>query len=211
VDSAVAADALARTHAALCDGLAERGFASVPAILARGEVAALRAEGERRRAAGEFHAARVGRGSRVLRDPALRGDEICWLDAARATSPERALLARLGALREALNRELFLGLSELEAHYACYGSGFGYGRHLDRFRDDDARAISLVLYLNDDWRAGDGGALRLFASADAPLPALELAPEGGTLVALRSDTIAHEVAPARRERWSIAAWLRRRA
>ncbi|HEU4430348.1 MAG TPA: 2OG-Fe(II) oxygenase [Myxococcota bacterium] len=110
-----------------------------------------------------------------------------------------------------LNRELFLGLVALEAHYACYGAGAGYARHVDRFRDDDTRAISLVLYLNDAWRDDDGGALRLFASDDAREPALVVAPRGGTLVAMRSDTIAHEVLPALRERWSIAAWLRRRS
>jgi len=198
------------SDAAIADSLAVRGFAVAADFLAQADVAALRAEALRRRAAGELHAARVGRGASAQRDPALRGDEICWLDAAGASPPEQALLARFEALRGALNRELFLGLVALEAHYACYGAGAGYARHLDRFRDDDARAISLVLYLNDAWRDDEGGELRLFATEDAREPALVLAPRGGTLVALRSDTLAHEVLPARRERWSIAAWLRRR-
>ena len=197
------------SDAAIADALAARGFALAPEFLRPDEVAALRGVALQRRATGEFHAARIGRGAGARRDPALRGDEICWLD--EASAPERALLARFGALREALNRALFLGLTALEAHYACYGAGTGYARHLDRFRDDDTRAISLVLYLNEAWRAGDGGELRLFASEDAREPALVIAPRGGTLVALRSDTIAHEVLPARRERWSIAAWLRRRS
>ncbi len=195
----------------VCDGLAERGFAVVPDFLPRASALALRAEGERRFAAGELRAARVGRGAGAQRAPAIRGDEICWLDAAHATPPERTLLAALDALRLALNRELFLGLAELEAHYARYAPGAGYARHLDRFRDDDARAVSLVLYLNDDWREADGGALRLFASPEATEPALAVAPRLGTLVAMRAEAIPHEVAPARRERWSIAGWLRRRS
>jgi len=199
-----------RTHAALCDALAECGFAVAPAFLARGEVAALRAQAERRRAAGELHAARVGRGASVQRDSAIRGDAICWLDAASATAVERALLSRLDSLRLALNRELFLGLEEIEAHYARYEPGTHYARHVDRFRDDDARVVSLVLYLNETWGDEDGGELRLFPNAEASAPALTVAPRAGTLVAMRSDTIAHEVAPAQRERWSIAAWLRRR-
>jgi SM-20-related protein len=194
----------------ICDGLAERGFAVAPQFLARAEALALRAEGERRRAAGELHAARVGRGESAQRDAAIRSDEICWLDAARASAPERALLARLDALRLVLNRALYLGLAELEAHYSRYGPGAGYARHLDRFRDDDARAISLVLYLNDAWRGEDGGALRVFASPGSGEPALTFAPLAGTLVAMRSDTIEHEVALAGRERWSVAGWLRRR-
>jgi len=198
-------------HAALCDALAERGFAVEPEFLATAEVAALRAQAERRRSAGEFHAARVGRGASAQREPTIRGDEICWLDAASASAAERALCSRLDSLRLALNRELFLGLAEIEAHYARYAAGAAYARHLDRFRDDDARVVSLVLYLNDAWSDTDGGELRLFPSAEASEPALTVAPRAGTLVALRSDTIAHEVAPARRERWSIAAWLRKRA
>jgi SM-20-related protein len=191
--------------------LAARGFAVAPEFLAHNEVIALHSEALRRRAAGEFHAARIGRGDAMKRDAAIRGDEICWLDVCAASEPEHALFSRVDALRIALNRSLYLGLHELEAHYACYAPGTSYARHLDRFRDDDARAISLLLYLNPSWRDADGGALRLFASAEAREAALEIAPHGGTLVALRSDTIAHEVLAARAERFSIAGWLRRRA
>ncbi len=195
---------------AICDALAARGFAVAPDFLSRDAVSALRAEALRRRAASEFHAARVGRGDAMQRDAAIRGDEVCWLDAQAASAPERALLARLTALRLALNRTLFLGVHELEAHYACYGPGAGYARHLDRFSDDDARVISLVLYLNPSWREADGGVLQLFASREARELALVVAPRGGTLVALRSDTISHEVLAAHAERWSVAGWLRRR-
>ena len=101
-------------------------------------------------------------------------------------------------------------IAEVEAHYACYPPGAGYLRHVDRFRDDAARVISLVLYLNDDWRDGDGGALRIYATRDARESACDLAPRGGTLVAMRSEAIPHEVLPAIAERWSISGWLRRR-
>jgi SM-20-related protein len=46
----------------------------------------------------------------------------------------------------ALKGALSLGIEEVEAHYACYAPGVDYARHVDRFRDDDARVISLVLY-----------------------------------------------------------------
>ncbi len=198
-------------HDAICEALAARGFVVVPEFLAHIEVSALRTEALRRCAAREFHAARVGRGDAMQRDAAIRGDEICWLDARAASEPERALFARLDALRIALNRALFLGLHEVEAHYACYAPGAGYARHLDRFRDDDARVISLVLYLNPSWRDEDGGSLRVFENVETREPLLTVAPHGGTLVAFRSDTISHEVLAARAERLSIAGWLRRRA
>jgi len=194
----------------ISSGLADRGFVVVPDFLARELVTALRDEGARRRAAGEFHAATVGRAGSAEHDASIRGDSICWLGVDAATAPEGALIAQLYALSVALNGALFLGITEVEAHYACYPPGAGYLRHVDRFRDDAARVISLVLYLNDDWRDGDGGALRIYATCDATEPACELAPRGGTLVAMRSEAIAHEVLPANAERWSIAGWLRRR-
>ncbi len=195
----------------IADALAGRAFAIAPEFLAPEAVSALHREATRRLAAGEFRAARVGRAGAAQRDPAIRGDSTCWIDAGGATPPEAALLARVDVLRLALNRALFLGLAELEAHYACYPPGGAYARHVDRFRDDDARAISLVLYLNESWRPEDGGALRIYAPADSEAHACEVLPLGGTLVAFRSETIAHEVLPARRQRLSIAGWLRRRA
>jgi SM-20-related protein len=197
-------------HDTITNGLADRGFVVVPGFLARESVTALRGEGMRRRAAGDFHAARIGRSGTAECDASIRGDSICWLGSRASTAPECALFAHLDALCVALNGTLFLGISEFEAHYACYPPGAGYVRHVDRFRDDAARVISLVLYLNDDWRDTDGGALRIYATRDANKPICDLPPTGGTLVAMRSDTLAHEVLPAIAERWSIAGWLKRR-
>jgi SM-20-related protein len=151
-------------HEQITSELADRGFVVVPGFLAREPVTALRGEGARRRAAGEFHAASVGRAGSAECDASIRGDSICWLGGRASTAPERALLAHLHALCVALNGALFLGIAEVEAHYACYPPGAGYMCHVDRFRDDAARVISLVLYLNDDWRDADGGALRIYAT-----------------------------------------------
>ena len=76
-----------------------------------------------------------------------------------------------------------------------------------RFRDDDARVLSSVTYLNADWGDRDGGALRLYL----PRGAHDIAPRGGSLVLFLSAEIEHEVLPATRERLSIAGWFRRRA
>ena len=194
----------------MATGLDARGFAVVPGFLAREPVTALRGEGKRRRASGEFHSATVGRAGSAAPNASIRGDSICWIGGRASSAPECALIAQLHALSVALNGAFFLGLAEIEAHYACYPPGAGYVRHVDRFRDDAARVISLVLYLNDDWHDTDGGALRIYATRTAHEPACELAPRGGTLVVMRSETIAHEVLPATAERWSIAGWLRRR-
>jgi SM-20-related protein len=136
----------------------------------------------------------------------LRGDFTLWLDDAVCGPAAARFLSALDALRIALNRELMLGLHEVEAHYAIYPPGAGYSRHRDRFRDDDARVVSLVCYLNADWPADAGGQLRLHL-ADGPR---DIAPALGTTVIFLSGDIEHEVLPATRERISIAAWFRRR-
>src|SRR4030095_5971765 len=105
------------------------------------------------------------------------------------------LLRWLDAWRIACNRELTLGLVDFEGHYAIYPPGAGYARHRDRFRDEDARVLSIVLYLNEAWGADDGGELRLFIADET---SLDISPQGGTLVAFLSDRFDHAVLPARR-------------
>lgn len=137
----------------------------------------------------------------------LRGDRTRWFDPAAPSPAQASYWQAMQLLRRGLNQRLLLGLEELEAHYALYPPGAGYARHRDRFRDDDARVLSSVLYLNAGWNAGDGGALRLYL----PEGDQDVVPRGGTLALFLSAEIEHEVLPARRERLSIAGWFRRRA
>jgi len=188
------------------DELEHRGWSVAPEWLPQSLVTELATEIRRERAAGAFRSAGVGRDGRV--EAAMRGDEIRWLDEAVASPALRTVSARLKGLREAANRELQLGAVELELHFAVYPAGAAYARHVDRFRDDDARVLSLVLYLNQAWDAADGGALRLYlGEGQEPVDTL---PRGGTLAVFLSDRFPHEVLPARRERLSLAGWFRRR-
>ena len=114
----------------------------------------------------------------------------------------------MDGLRQALNRGLYLGLEDFECHFALYPPGAFYQKHLDRFRDDDRRTVSAVLYLNDDWQPQDGGELRLYLPDGAER---EVPPLGGSLVLFLSSDFPHEVLPANRERLSLTGWFRRRA
>ena len=198
----------ADTIARVVDMIATRGYAVAPEFLDRGVVAALRANALRFDRAGSLFPAAVGRGPDRVERPRIRGDRIRWLEETTDDPGEQSLHDTLEALRLAVNRELQLALFEFEGHYSIYPAGTGYARHLDRFRDDDARVLSIVLYLNDRWRDEDGGMLRLHIARSRSIDAI---PQQGTLVAFLSDRFAHEVLPARRERYSIAGWLRRRA
>ena len=192
----------------IVDELEHQGWSVAAAWLAPSLVAELAGEIRRARAAGAFRPAGVDRDGRV--ETAVRGDEILWLDEAAASPALRAVLARLEGLREAVNRELQLGAVELELHFAVYPAGAAYAVHVDRFRDDDARVLSLVLYLNEAWDEADGGALRLHLGAGPRATSVDVVPRGGTLAVFLADRFPHEVLPARRERLSLAGWFRRR-
>jgi SM-20-related protein len=185
------------------------GFAVVARALPAEVVAQLAQRVDDLERARLLQPAAVGRAANRMPDPALRGDRIRWLDGAAANAAERALLDWLEALRMIVNRETLLGLFEFEGHYALYPPGHGYGRHRDRFVDDDARTLSCVLYLNADWHTQHGGALRLHV--DETGRAIDVPPRAGTFVAFLSDRFDHEVLPATRTRASIAGWFRRRA
>jgi SM-20-related protein len=164
---------------------------------------ALHDELDQLREAERLRAARIGRGQERQRRVDIRGDHIHWLNG--ASEAQRAYLFALEGLRLELNRRLFMGLEDLEAHFALYPPGTGYRRHMDSFQGDNLRRISTVTYLNPDWAAADGGGLLLF-DGDAVIETI--LPEAGTLVCFVSEDIPHEVALTRRPRASIAGWFR---
>jgi len=137
---------------------------------------------------------------------ALRGDSSLWLDDPRCGMASKSFLDKLDILRNDLNELLLLGLESVEAHYSIYPVGSIYSRHRDRFRNDDARILSLVCYLNPDWPETAGGHLRLYLKDGD----LDIAPQLGTSVIFSSEEIEHEVMPSAQTRYSIAAWFRRR-
>lgn len=191
------------------DGLAARlreqdwAVLELPAV--QPPLVAARDEAIAHAAAGRLHAAATGRAD-GRQFAGLRGDSTLWLDDPACGPAARDLLAALDGLRTGLNRRLMLGLETVEAHFAHYPPGAGYARHRDRFRSDDARVLSLVVYLNDDWPDGAGGALRLHL----PEGAHDIAPRLGTVAVFLSETVEHEVLPADRARFSVAAWFRQR-
>jgi SM-20-related protein len=188
-------------------GVAARGFAAEPNFLPASTIVSLAQDARQLDAAGKFRAAGIGPDAHQVLQRAIRGDRIAWLDEADASSAARCALEALSALRLALNAALYLGLFSFEGHYAIYPRGALYGRHRDRFRSDDARLLSCVLYLNQDWSASDGGALRIHLDGDGWC---DISPIGGTLVCFLSEQFEHEVRPATRERLALTGWFRRR-
>lgn len=189
---------------ALADALATTGICLISGMVPPRILDALREDLARLCLAGVLQPAAVGRAQSRSQRADIRGDSTLWLDDPRCAAAAGDYLAALDALRLQLNRRLFLGLAEVEAHYAAYPTGSGYARHRDRFRDSDARMLSLVSYLNRAWEPAHGGALRVHLEQGV----VDIAPQVGVSVCFLSE-LEHEVLPAARERLSIAAWMRR--
>ena len=192
--------------AAVVDDLATHGWSQQALFLPADLVRALAAECRRRDAEGELNPAGVGRGATQEVREAIRGDQIQWIDPGQAEACDQYLTA-MDQLRLAINQGLFLGLEDFECHFALYPPGAFYRRHLDRFRDDDRRMVSAVLYLNEGWQPQDGGQLRMFLADEVEH---DVEPVAGCLVVFLSGEVPHEVLPAGRERLSLTGWFRRR-
>jgi len=191
--------------------LERTGYAVAPELIDPHGCADLAADCRALHAEGALQPASVGRAQTRQMRADIRSDVTCWFEPDALTPAQTMYWKAMQTLRVALNRALLLGLDELEAHYALYPPGARYAKHRDRFRDDDARVLSSVLYLNPDWHASDGGALRLYAPSQPRAAYIDVYPAAGTLVLFLSAEFEHEVLPATRERLSVAGWFRRRA
>jgi SM-20-related protein len=190
--------------------LAAQGWSFSADFAARDLTARLRAEAQRLAASGAFVPAAVGSGAKRGVRPGIRGDDTCWLAEGQSQVVD-ATLACFEDLRGQLNAELQLGLFEFEAHFARYRPGSAYAAHFDRLAGSTRRILSVVLYLNENWRAEEGGALRLYAGAKSEQPFHDVLPQDRQLVLFLSERFEHEVLPATRERLSLSGWFLGRA
>lgn len=153
----------------------------------------------------KFSEAAIGRQHKQQHNDDIRNDEIAWIN---GESPAGIRwLQWTQALQVYLNRRLFLGLFSFESHFAHYAPGHFYKRHVDAFKGDANRVLSLVTYLNPQWSASDGGELIIYQNP-GDKTGLKVAPEFGTLTVFLSEQFEHEVKPANRDRYSIAGWFR---
>lgn len=187
---------------ALADGLAEYGYAVVDQFLSQSEVDAVR-HSEVFKSHENFRQAGIGNRQSLQVQESIRGDLIQWVDRDTVAGPVRVYLDRLSELITFLNQALFLSLKDYEVHGTVYPPGSFYKRHLDQFKRDDHRRLSVICYLNQDWKEEYGGQLRMYL----PEGPLDIMPVAGRLVCFRSDQIEHEVLPSTRERMSITGWM----
>ena len=188
---------------AIAGALTSRGFVVVENALPAALLTSLD-DGCSDREAPHFSPAGMGRGQAWQRDDLVRGDVIRWLDDARPA--DHHYLAVMEGLRVALNQRLYLGLVSYEGHYAIYGTGTHYHKHLDALAGAQNRLLSTVVYLDGEWAHADGGELILYGAADQP-PLARILPQPGLMVIFLSEEFPHEVLAASKPRHSIAGWF----
>jgi SM-20-related protein len=184
----------------IADGLADSGYAVIDDFLSSTEVEQIKSLPAF--SSGSFRKAGIGKESKQVNE-AIRGDSILWLDKEIVEPPLKNYLTKIDELRTFINQSLYLSLKDFEAHLASYPAGSFYKRHLDQFKSDDHRKISIITYLNDSWKENEGGQLRMYHENRE----IDILPLAGRMVCFRSDQIEHEVLPATRERLSITGWL----
>jgi SM-20-related protein len=152
----------------------------------------------------QFKPAGIGRDLQHQVNKVIRTDSIRWLTPSNTI--ESAYLIEMEALREAINKRLFMGLFDYEASFAHYPTGGFYKKHVDAFKGQTNRVLTTVFYLNKNWLEEQGGNLVIYnTKSDYPL---HVKPEAGTLVIFLSDEFPHEVKETYSDRYSIAGWFR---
>lgn len=180
----------------ILDDLNEFGFALIDDVYSIEYVQSLVQECSSHLA--EFRAAGVQNG--VVSH--IRSDHILWIDGQLPIAQQH--IQALEHLSQTLNQAFYLGIKEVEAHFACYNAGEFYALHRDNPQQKNDRIISTVFYLHEHWQEDWGGQLRL---QDKNNQWHIIQPLSNRLAIFQSDLI-HEVLLSQQQRLSITAWLR---
>ena len=115
------------------------------------------------------------------------------------------IVAALDSVRDRAASHFGVSLTETEKpQFLVYREGDFFQKHMDRDRNDKyRRAVSTILFINDDY---NGGALKFYGGVENKLLELTLPPQQGMLVGFRADWI-HEVQPVTNgERYTVVSW-----
>ncbi|MCF9034555.1 2OG-Fe(II) oxygenase [Acinetobacter nectaris] len=132
----------------------------------------------------------------------IRSDHILWINETQSLAHKHILA--LESLSESLNQAFFLGIKNVEAHFACYNVGEFYALHRDNPQQKNHRVISSVFYIHKTWQESWGGQLRL---QDKKMNWHMIEPTANSIVIFESNLL-HEVITSKQKRLSITAWLR---
>lgn len=152
----------------------------------------------------EFQVAGIGNNTKYVQNSLIRKDLIYWLDRQHNDVHENSFFDLIDKFVAYLNKTCYTGITSYEFHYAYYAEGSFYKRHLDQFKDNKSRAYSMIMYLNEDWTAADGGELCIFHPNHIQI----IPPKNGDVVFFKSSELEHEVLLCHKARMSITGWLK---
>ncbi|BAP35459.1 2OG-Fe(II) oxygenase [Acinetobacter guillouiae] len=132
----------------------------------------------------------------------IRSDHILWINEELTIAQQH--IDALKQLSQILNYSFYLGIQDVEAHFACYNAGEFYALHRDNPQGKNGRMISTVYYLHQEWQDDWGGKLHL---QDKNNVWHTIDPQPNRIAMFQSDLL-HEVLEAKHQRLSITAWLR---
>jgi len=150
----------------------------------------------------QLRKAGIGTSGEFQLNASIRGDYIHWLDREHDSEIE-PFFGLMDELIENLKRYCFISLSGSEFHIAKYSEGSHYERHLDQFNERSNRQITVLIYLNEHWKKGDGGELKIYKDGKEIL----IEPIAKRLLLFKSDVVEHEVLTTRVPRYSLTGWL----
>jgi len=153
--------------------------------------------------ADQLRKAGIGTQQNFQVDKSIRGDNIFWLDPSIKEPTIQEFFQKMEELKSDLNRNFFLSLSGYEFHFAYYPPGSFYKRHSDQFAGRNNRLITVIFYFNNNWKAGDGGELKIFLQNEEKL----IAPLGNRMLLFRPEKNEHEVLTTCKDRYSLTGWM----
>ncbi|PWS28635.1 proline hydroxylase [Pedobacter yonginense] len=152
----------------------------------------------------ELLPAKIGNNETSHEDNQIRSDVIYWLDRKHENQYENEFLDVMDRFVVYLNSTCYTGITGYEFHYTLYEKGAYYKKHIDQFQSNGSRKFSMVMYLNENWMATDGGELCIHHENTQQ----HISPENRKGVFFKSDELEHEVLMTSVPRMSITGWLK---
>ncbi|MDM8162014.1 2OG-Fe(II) oxygenase [Labilibaculum sp. K2S] len=146
----------------------------------------------------------IGNETDLVHNQLIRSDKIHWLDRKHEDVHENGFFDLMDRFVAYLNQTCYTGITGYEFHYALYEKGTFYKKHLDQFVNNKGRAFTMIMYLNLDWKPGDGGELCIYHSDHNQ----SISPLNGKCVFFKSSELEHEVLLSNQPRLSITGWLK---
>jgi SM-20-related protein len=182
------------------------GYSLIEAPLDAATLSSARQEIDNAVAASILRHRGVGAGQNHRIDPSVRSDLSAPVNNLPPSPPIDSIVHLLNSIRSALSRSLS---PSCPLHSASFQTAFyppdgaRYARHTDLRDGDTGRALTSILYLNENWVPEHGGVLRLFLPSRR---VVDVAPLNRRILVFPSAT-PHEVLPSFAPRYAISGWF----